>query len=344
MRPSLGTGHVLDEGVTGAHHVVLLASLGGTIAMTAEGGQGLAPQLDSDDLASALPQLGALAEVRPLAFRRLPGAHLSLDDAIALAATLERELEGGELAGAVVTQGTDTIEEMAFALDLLLGIDKPVVVTGAMRAPSLPGADGPANLLAAVGVAAHPEARGLGVLVVMNDEIHAARHVRKLHTVSPAAFCSRPGPLGAVTEGTPRILLRPALRPAPRLAPLPAAVSVALLTAALDDGAGGGLPLVAEGVQGVVIEALGGGHMPASVLEDVKRLAARMPVVLTSRTGWGELLRDTYGFPGSERDLLRRGLIHGGSLDGPKARVLLLLLLRAGLSGNELAEAFGERA
>ncbi len=311
--------------------------------MTGDVDGGLAPALDGGDLAFALPELVELADVRPLAFRQLPGAHLSLDDASALAAVLERELGRGTLAGAVVTQGTDTIEETAFALDLLLGVDEPVVVTGAMRAPALPGADGPANLLAAVKVAAHRPARGLGTLVVMNDEIHAARHVSKAHTTSPAAFCSHPGPLGWVAEGAPRIVLRPASRPERRLSPSAGRGSVALLTAALDDGVGGRLPPVAEGVQGVVIEALGGGHLPASLLEDVDGLAARMPVVLASRTGRGELLRNTYGFAGSERDLLARGLIHAGSLDGPKARVLLLLLLRTGLSGRELAEAFVER-
>src|SRR6185437_4013034 len=113
-------------------------------------------------------------------------------------------------AGIVITQGTDTIEETAFALDLLWAGHAPIVITGAMRNPSLPGADGPANLLAAVQVAASPTARGLGALVVFNDEIHAARFVSKTHTSKPSAFQSRhTGPIGWLSEGHPVVVSRP---------------------------------------------------------------------------------------------------------------------------------------
>lgn len=111
--------------------------------------------------------------------------------------------------GIVITQGTDTIEETAFVLDLLVDAETPIVVTGAMRNPSLPGADGPANLLASVQVASSFAARGLGTLVVFNDEVHAARFVRKTHTQNPATFRSSPvGPIGWISEGTPRIPTR----------------------------------------------------------------------------------------------------------------------------------------
>jgi len=192
-----------------------------------------------------------------------------------------------------------------------------------------------------VQVAASPLARGLGALVVLNDEVHAARFVQKTHTQSLSTFRSRlTGPLGWVAEGTVRI----ALRPVPGLhLVVPAEAPerpVALLTLGLgEDGRLLGA-LEELGYRGVVVEALGGGHVPAALAEPLGRLAERMPVVLASRTGCGEVLRHTYGFPGSESDLLARGLIPAGALDGLKARILLALLLRSGASRAEIARAF----
>lgn len=310
---------------------VSVFSMGGTIASTnnaAEAG-GVAPRLGAAELVAAIPGLGETAELETVAFRQLPSGDLTLPDLSELAAEISKRFEDG-VNGVVITQGTDTIEETSFALELLVSGPQPVVVTGAMRNPTLAGPDGPANLLAAVQVAAAPGAAGLGALVVLNDEIHAARFVRKIHTSSPATFRSvTTGPLGWVVEGRPRVGLRPApLRldtpPRPDLDSFPA---VALLTCALGDD----LRLIGElerlGYAGLVIQALGGGHVPGDVVPTLAEVAARMPVVLASRTGGGELLRETYGFPGSERDLLSRGLIPAGFLDGPKARILLSLLL-----------------
>jgi L-asparaginase len=322
---------------------VVVVALGGTIAMSARGaGGGVAPGLDADELVAAVPQLADVAPVQAHSFRRLPGAELSLGDAVALAAELDRLLGSGERAGAVVTQGTDTLEEVAFALDLLVESELPVVVTGALRNPTLAGADGPANLLAAVAVAADPAARGLGALVVMNDEIHAARFVRKSNASNPAAFTSGPGPLGWVSENTPRILLRPPGRlrlPAP---PTSAERPVLLVAVGLGDDGAAVRAAREAGAAGLVIEAFGGGHVPSAVADELEQAAAEVTVVLASRTGGGETLRATYDFPGSERDLLARGLISGGWLDGRKARVLLSLLLRAGLDRPAAERAFAE--
>jgi L-asparaginase len=323
---------------------VVVFSLGGTIASTnASGGAagGVRPRLGARDLVEAVPQLQEVADLETVSFRQVASGDLTLQDLIALAAEITDYLEAGA-SGTVVTQGTDTIEETSFALDLLVRGHRPVVVTGAMRNPTLAGPDGPANLLAAVQVATAPEAAGLGTLVVLNDEIHAARFVRKTHTSSPATFHSpTTGRLGWMIEGRPRIAFRaPALWRIPSHLNEQAVPPVALLTSALGDDS----RLIAQvetlGYAGLVLEAFGGGHVPAHVVPALADLASRLPVVLASRTGGGEVLQETYSFPGSERDLLSHGLIPAGFLDGLKARILLSLLLTAGANLDRVRAAF----
>lgn len=319
-----------------------MVSTGGTIASPVRGEGGAVPQLTADDLLGSVPSLTEVAEVSTRTFRQMPSSDLSLQDLLELV-DLARESVSDGADGVVVTQGTDTIEETSFVLDLLWEGEAPIVVTGAMRNPSLPGADGPGNLWAAVRVAADSLAAGLGCLVVLNDEIHAARFVQKTHTSNPATFRSRlVGPIGWLSEGAPRVAVRPVGRHPvswPRLLdqPVPA---VALVKLGLGDD-GRLVRAVGElGYDGLVVEALGGGHVPSSLVGDLERLAAVIPVVLASRTGAGEVLRSTYGFPGSERDLLSRGLIPAGALDGLKARLLLVLMLMKGAGAPGIAEAF----
>ena len=319
---------------------VNILSLGGTIAMTETGEGGVEPTLTGEDLVSAVPQLSDVAYVSAVPFRQIPGAHLSIYDLIDLAADIERRIDDGA-DGIVVTQGTDTIEESAFALDLLVDRDVPVVVTGAMRNPTLPGADGPANLLAAVRVTVSKDARGLGTVVVLNDEIHAARFVQKAHTSNPAAFCSPlAGPVGWISEGVPRVILHPVKKHKIKLPQNREDHRVALLTITLGDDGRLLKAVEREGYTGLVIEALGGGHVPLTMVEALEDLADKMPVVLASRTGSGYVLTSTYGFPGSETDLLARGLVSAGALGGPKARLLLDLLLRIGTTHQEIRSTF----
>ncbi len=319
---------------------VAVFSLGGTISSTDAGGSGVEPTLTGEALVEDVPEIAQVAEVSAEPFRQVASPELTVDDLLELAREIGQRTGGGAN-GVVVTQGTDTIEETAFALDLLVGDDAPVVVTGAMRNPTLPGADGPANLLSSVQVAASGAARGLGTLVVFNDEIHAAQFVRKTHTQSPATFASSPtGPLGYLSEGTPRIMTRPARRHHVDVPGGSRDRPVALLTSFLGDDRRLLVQIGRLGYEGLVIEALGGGHVPSVMVEPLATLAGEMPVVLASRTGAGEVLRRTYGFPGSETDLLERGLINAGPLDGPKARLLLSLLLRSEASREEISAIF----
>jgi L-asparaginase len=323
---------------------VSVFSLGGTIASTADPsrpGAGVTPRLEAASLTAAVPALHQTADLELVTFRQLPSAHLSFDDVCAVAVEVDQRLAGGRV-GAVVTQGTDTLEETAFALDLLVDHEQPVVVTGAMRHPRVAGADGPANLLAAVQVARSTAARGLGTVVVLGDAIHAARLVRKTHTSSPAAFRSGgTGPLGWIVEGRVRVALRPAYRPVKLRPPTAGVPPVALLTVSLGDDARLVEQVDSLGYAGVVVQGLGGGHVPPGMVPALESLARRVPVVLASRTGSGEVLEETYGYPGSERDLLGRGLVAAGSLDGLKARVLLALLLADGAERARVVETFG---
>jgi L-asparaginase len=319
---------------------VEVLALGGTIAMTEQASGGVAPAVPAEALLAAVPELDrAGIDIRARQLRQLPGAALSLDDVLAVAAEVGTVLAGGAT-GVVVVQGTDTIEESAFLLDLVHGGEAPVVVTGAMRNPTQPGADGPANLDAAIRVAASPAARGLGCLVVLADEIHAARWVRKTHTSSVAAFASPfTGPVGGVAEGRVTIATRPIRCPAlPLPAPSTGTPRVGIYTVALGDG-GRALEAFAGEHDGLVVAGFGVGHVPARMVAVLAEVAGRMPVVLASRTGAGTVHTGTYGFPGSERDLVARGLVPAGHLDPLKARLLLwLVLATAGPDG--VAEAF----
>lgn len=318
---------------------VTVFSLGGTISSTDAGGSGVEPTLTGEALVSDVPEIAKSAEVSASSFRQAASGELTIEDLYELAAEITARIDEGA-AGVVITQGTDTIEETSFVLDLLVDRDAPVVVTGAMRNPTLPGADGPANLLSSVQVAASKEVRGVGAVVVLNDEIHAARFAKKTHTSNPATFHSpTAGPIGWVSEGNPRVALQPAGRRKISLTE-GGGHHVCLLTITL--GEDGRLLEAVDnrGYSGLVIEAMGGGHVPSVMVETLTDLAGKMPVVLASRTGSGEVLRQTYGFPGSETDLLERGLISAGPLDGLKARLLLTLLLRSGASSEEIEAEF----
>jgi L-asparaginase len=319
---------------------VLVIGLGGTIAMTAAETGGVAPNLSAQQLVDAVPGLaGAGADLGTLTFRAKPSASLTIADLVELTDVMRTAFASG-VAGVVITQGTDTIEETAYALDLLHRGPQPVVVTGAMRNPTLAGADGPANLLAAVIVAAGPAARGLGCVVVMADEVHAARRVRKTHTTSVTTFRSPDGgPLGFLAEGQVRIVNRlPGRYTLPDLGRRTTESLVALYTATLDDD-GRLLAAVTERADAVVIAGFGVGHVPESWVPVLAETARRKPVVLAPRTGGGPTLTSTYGYPGAERDLIGRGLIPAGYLDPYKARILLRLALAAGADRDQIGNA-----
>lgn len=323
---------------------VAVFALGGTIASSRArpDAAGITPELGVADLLATLPPLGDAWELEGIDFRRAPSGDLTFEDLLELAQALEAAFARGAR-GVVVIQGTDTLEETAFALDLLVQGRGPVVVTGAMRSSNEVGHDGPANVLSALRVAGMTSSLEVGSVVVFNDEIHAARFVHKGHATSPSTFVSpSAGPLGWVSEGRVRWttsvtrLASVGVPEARRLGP------VALVRLALGDDARVLDQLAGLGFVGAVVEGFGAGHVPARVVAALEALNERIPVVVTSRTGAGEVMRQTYGYPGAEIDLRSRGVTFAGALDGLKARVALTLAL-AGHSSRDLAlDAFND--
>lgn len=312
---------------------------GGTISMRRDPVTGAAlPALSGREIVARVPGLRRLARLRLEDLARLPGPHATPAWMWRLRARVEGVLAGPAVDGVVVTHGTDTLEETAYLLDLTVASAKPVVLCGAMRTFSDPGWDGPANLTAAVRTAAHPEARGRGVLVVVGEEIHAAARVRKMHTQRLDAFRSSLGPLGVLDRG--RVLFHgPAFR-APVLRPrrLAAPVDLHVLGAGADDALL--RASLARGARGLVLEGTGAGNVPPAVLPGIRAaLRARVPVVVVSRCAEGRV-GPLYGFEGGGQRLAEMGVILGGDLGGPKARILLMVALGATSDAETLRSLF----
>ena len=316
---------------------LLVLSLGGTITMVPSAEGGITPKLGAAELVASVPALGEVAQIEAQSPFRLPSPSLTTANLVDVARKIEEGFAAG-YDGAVVIQGTDTIEESAFLLDLLVDSDKPVVITGAMRGADAPGADGPANLLSAAIVAAAPESRGLGTLAVLNYDIHAARFVQKSHTALPSAFLSPlVGPIGTLIERRPQYYVRVARNPALATAP-GAPAPIALVKVPMGDDGRLLKALPDLGYAGVVIEGMGAGHVHADVAPIVGEVAKKMPVVLASRAMTGHVFTKTYGYPGADIDLIMRGAVPAGYLSGLKARLLLGLVLRG--RGGDVAAAF----
>lgn len=314
--------------------------LGGTITMVPKKTSGIAPGISGAELISAIPDLSRIADIDVTTPFLVPSASHSFAQMQHVSDLIEEAIRGGA-AGVVIAQGTDTIDETGFLFDLVHRHSEPVVITGAMRGAAAPGADGHANLLAAVTVAASPEAQDLGVLVVLNDEIHAARFVAKAHTSLPSAFVSPGfGPIGHVIEGRARIPLRSTRIDLGFNVPMTPPASVGIVSIGFDDDGRMIDAATKAGFDGLVVEAMGAGHIPAGLVAGCEKAAESIPVLLSTRVPGGPVFSGTYGFPGSEIDLLGRGLISAGYLSAHKARLLLALLLGAGRNRQDISSAF----
>jgi L-asparaginase len=323
--------------VTSLPRIRLLA-FGGTIASVASpDGASVEPTLVAAQIVESVPQIAAVAQLELRDFAPVGSYEVTPVHMLALAREVEQARAGGS-DGVVLTHGTDTIEETAYALALMTPRTGPVVLAGAMRNPTMAGPDGPANLLNAVRVASSPAARELGPLVVLNDEVHAARFATKAHTTKPSAIVSAgAGALGEIVEGRVDIWWRPAWDDHLGLPAELDGAAVELVRIATGVSDRTLRACAGSGAAGVVIEGTGGGHVPTPLLPALDALvAAGVPVVVASRLPAGSTMERTYGMSGAELDLIGRGAITAGRISGPKARLRLLVGLALGRDPRSL--------
>lgn len=316
---------------------IAVLTTGGTIAgrKSERGAMGYdSGQVTGEDLLAAVPGLERVAKLttEPVAST----GSQDMNDAVwmRLVERIRSLRANSDVDGVLITHGTDTMEETAFFLDLVLPAGAPVVLTGSMRPSNAISADGPANLESAVQVAASPLARGRGVLLVNDREIHAPRHVTKVSTTALAAFSSPlSGPVGYVNPAQVRFLYPAA--PRRTVYPLPAVLprveiisSHANMDGAQIDAA------VSRGAKGIVLAGLGGGNASRSALDAMAKAAkAGILVVRSTRTGNGfternvEVPDDQYGF------------VAALDLNPAKARILTQLLIANGITSPAAAQA-----
>jgi L-asparaginase len=313
---------------------ILVLHTGGTIAMH-EGEDGSVGQGTANPLMKAALKVAEDVELQVEDIYNLPSPHVTPDHMLLLKERIQEAIRNEQVFGVVITHGTDTLEETAFFLDSTIASATPIVITGAMRSSNELGSDGLYNYLSAIRVASDEQARGKGVLVVMNDEIHAARFVTKTHTTNVATFASpNNGPIGVMTKKQVVFyhqLTEYAIYDVDSVAgKVPVVNAYAGMTGDMFN------LLAAHQIDGVVIEALGAGNLPPQAADSLQQLIDKnIPVVLVSRSFNG-IAEPVYGYKGGGAQLEKMGVLFSNSLNGQKARLKLLIALNAHLSQEDL--------
>ncbi|MCF6408253.1 asparaginase [Pseudalkalibacillus salsuginis] len=318
---------------------ILVIHTGGTIAMSEDKETGKVIPGDVNPLHETYALLSQIAKVTMDDFLNLPSPHITPEQMIKLSNYIHMKIEQKNFDGVVVTHGTDTLEETAYLLDLLHDGETPIIMTGAMRSSNELGSDGPHNLITSVRAAASDDAKGKGVLVVFNDEIHAAKYATKTHTSNIATFQSpQSGPIGIITKRG--VLFHHNLVHREHYDTSSVSMNVVLLKAY----AGMQKELLqavrTTEIDGLVIEALGQGNLPPDLMEEIGHfIDNQIPIVMVSRCFNG-IVQDIYSYDGGGRKLKERGVILTNGLNGPKARLKLLVTLEMNYNMEQLREAF----
>jgi len=313
----------------GLPHVVVL-STGGTIASVYDSVRGgFAPALSGEQLVHAVPGLDTIARVEVVQVANVASTNMTPAVWLAVARKASEVLARADVAGVVVTHGTDTLEETAYFLDLTLTSDKPSVLVGAQRAASEPDPDGPRNLRDAILTAVAPASRGMGTLVVLNGEIHAAREVTKTNTLNVSTFLTPQfGALGTVDPDGVRYYRAPLRRQRVTVGPEATLGRVEIVTnyAGADGRVVRGLLDQGE-LDGLVVEASGVGNLAEALFDALVEVRERgIPVVISTRVHAGRTL-PLYAGRGSGISLRDIGCVFADNLPPHKARVLLLAAL-----------------
>lgn len=321
---------------------ICVVGTGGTIASRYDARLGgHVSAATANDLVAAVPELAGVADIRVIEHSNINSALMDSGTAFGLRDVLRRVLQDDAVAGAVVTHGTATLEETAYLMDLTVGGSKPVVFTGAQRNSDEKDPDGPRNLLYAVMVAAHPEAQGRGVLVALGSEIHAARDVTKLNPEIITCFGARDcGPVGSVSKGGVTFFAMPQRRILLEVDHLRENVHIIRM----GQGASDLLfrACVAAKVDGIVVEATGGGNVNLPYYQGVcAAIDAGIPVVVGLRLPSGAP-HPGKGYQGSYQSLMAKGAISSGYLSGIKARILLMVALGHTSDRGRLREVFAQ--
>ncbi|HCY0822780.1 TPA: asparaginase [Staphylococcus aureus] len=317
---------------------LLVIHTGGTISMSQDQSNKVVTN-DINPISLHQDVINQYAQIDELNPFNVPSPHMTIQHVKQLKDIILEAVTNKYYDGFVITHGTDTLEETAFLLDLILGIEQPVVITGAMRSSNEIGSDGLYNYISAIRVASDEKARHKGVMVVFNDEIHTARNVTKTHTSNTNTFQSpNHGPLGVLTKDRVQFHHMPYRQQA--LENVNEKLNVPLVKAYM------GMPgdifsfYSREGIDGMVIEALGQGNMPPSALEGIQQLVSlNIPIVLVSRSFNG-ILSPTYAYDGGGYQLAQQGFIFSNGLNGPKARLKLLVALSNNLDKAEIKSYF----
>jgi L-asparaginase len=317
---------------------ILIIHTGGTISMKEDESGAVKPD-EKNPLHETTPSLTSLANIQVEELFNLPSPHITPNEMLTLKKRIDERVSRDHIDGVVITHGTDTLEETAYFLDLTARTDIPIVVTGAMRSSNELGADGPYNLISSVKVAASDEAKGKGVLVVLNDEIHTAKNVTKTHTSNIATFQSpQYGPIGIVTKRGVSFHHAPIFRRTYPVDQLTKNVVLLKAYAGMDETL---IQAIFKlNIDGLVIEALGQGNLPPKTVEGIQLLLNHgIPVVLVSRCFNG-IVQDIYGYQGGGKQLKEMGVIFSNGLSGQKARLKLLVALEITNDHQQLQEIF----
>nr|WP_300006111.1 asparaginase [Tissierella sp.] len=306
---------------------LLVIFTGGTIAMKVDPLLHAAiPALNSDEIMAMMDNIEEIVDVEPVNFGNLPSPHILPSHMMELANIINDNIYREDIHGVIITHGTDTLEETAYFLDLIIDQPKPIIIVGAMRNNSELGYDGSSNLSAAICTASSPRALNKGVLVVMNNEVNAAGEVVKTHTLSLDTFKSPEfGPLGVVDND--EVIFYRDIVNRKHIKTNDMEEKVGLIKVVSGMGSDIIDFYIDSGYKGIVLEALGRGNIPPQMIEGVERAISKgIPIVMVSRCHTGRVL-DTYGYKGGGKHLRDLGVIFGGNLPGHKARIQLMLIL-----------------